>query len=143
MNKTNQFNLNGKRLTESDWLSLSKDPAAFVLTASYEDKYGPLGKIAVVTGKTTGRTIHVHTWVMSCRAFSRRIEHQCLKYLFEKFGADEIVFDYIATPRNGPIQDFFTALLEGPPGPTLSLRKTCFDSKAPALFHHIVEVANV
>ena len=143
INKTNQFNLNGKRLSESDWLSFLQDPAAFVLTASYEDKYGPLGKVAVIMGKTSGRKAYVSTWVMSCRAFSRRIEHQCLKYLFEKLDADEIVFDYNVTPRNGPIHDFFAGLLEGVPGPTLSVRETCFNAKAPALFHRIVEIANV
>lgn len=143
VNKTNQFNLNGKRFSESDWLSFLQDPAAFILTASYEDKYGPLGKIAVVVGKTAGRKLYVSTWVMSCRAFSRRIEHQCLKYLFEKLDADEIVFDYKVTPRNGPIQDFFAELLEGAPGPSLSVRKGSFDAKAPALFHRVVEVANV
>ena len=143
VNKTNQFNLNGKRFSESDWLSCLQDPAAFVLTASYEDKYGPLGKIAVVMGKTAGRKVYVSTWVMSCRAFSRRIEHRCLKYLFEKLDADEIVFDYKVTSRNGPIQDFFAELVEGAPGPSLSVRKTRFNAKAPALFHRIVEVANV
>ena len=143
VNKTNQFNLNGKRFGESDWLSCLQDPAAFVLTASYEDKYGPLGKIAVVMGQTAGRKAYVSTWVMSCRAFSRRIEHRCLKYLFEKLDVDEIVFDYKLTPRNGPIQDFFAELMEGAPEPSLSVQKTYFNVKAPALFHRIVEVANV
>jgi FkbH-like protein len=143
INKTNQFNLNGKRFSESDWITFLQDPAAFVLTASYEDKYGPLGKVAVVMGKIAGRKVDVSTWVMSCRAFSRRIEHQCLKYLFEKLDTDEIIFDYEATPRNGPIQDFFAELLEGAIGPTLSVRKACFNAKAPALFHRIVEVASV
>lgn len=143
INKTNQFNLNGKRFSESDWLSFLQDPAAFLLTASYEDKYGPLGKVAVVMGKIAGRKVYVDTWVMSCRAFSRRIEHQCLKYLFEKLDADEIVFDYEATSRNGPIQDFLAELLEGATGPTLSVRRACFSAKTPALYHRIVEVANV
>lgn len=143
INKTNQFNLNGKRLSESEWLSYLQDPAAFLLTATYEDKYGPLGKVAVVMGKMSGRKLFVNSWVMSCRAFSRRIEHQCLKYLFEKLDTDEIVFDYCATPRNGPLQDFFTELLGGPPVPALSVRKACFVSKTQPLFHHIVEVPNV
>ena len=94
-------------------------------------------------GKIVGRKVYVSAWVMSCRAFSRRIEHQCLKYLFEKLDADEIVFDYEATSRNGPIQDFFAELLEGVPGPTLSVRRDCFNANAPVLFHRIVEVANV
>jgi FkbH-like protein len=143
VNKTNQFNLNGKRFSESDWLEFLQDPTAFVLTASYEDKYGPLGKIAVVMGKTSGRKVYVSTWVMSCRAFSRRIEHHCLKYMFERFEAEEINFDYKVTPRNGPLQDFFAELLEDAPEPTVSVRKNYFDAKTPALFHRIVEIANV
>ena len=106
VNKTNQFNLNGRRFSESEWLSFFEGPSAFLLTASYEDKYGPLGKIAVVMGRIDGSRLHVSAWVMSCRAFSRRIEHQCLRYLFEKTGAEEAVLDYEATPRNGPMQDF-------------------------------------
>jgi FkbH-like protein len=143
INKTNQFNLNGKRFSESDWLNFLQDPAAFVLTGSYEDKYGPLGKVAVVMGKIAGRKVYVSSWVMSCRAFSRRIEHQCLKYLFEKLDVDEIVFDYEATPRNGPIRDFFAELLDGATAPSLSIRKASFNAKAPALFHRIVEAVNV
>ena len=143
INKTNQYNLNGKRLSETDWLIFLQDPTAFLLTASYEDKYGPLGKVAVVMGRREGgRKLYVNSWVMSCRAFSRRIEHQCLKFLFEKLDADEIAFDFEATPRNGPVQDFFAELLGGPPAPALCIRKACFDAKAPALFHHIMEVAN-
>ncbi len=143
INKTNQFNLNGKRLSESQWLSFLRDPAAFLFTVNYEDKYGPLGKIAVVLGRKHGRKLHVSAWVMSCRAFSRRIEHQCLKYLFEKLDVDEIVFDYEATLRNGPLQEFFAELLGTSPSPPLLLHKASFDAKVPALFHQILEVANV
>ena len=143
VNKTNQFNLNGKRYSESDWISFCQDPAAFLLTASYEDKYGPLGKIAVVMGKKFGRKIHVSTWVMSCRAFSRRIEHHCLKYLFEKLDAEEIVFEFKLTPRNGPIRDFFAELSGEANGLAPTVHKATFDAKVPALFHHIVEVVNV
>jgi FkbH-like protein len=143
INKTNQFNLNGRRWSHSDWLSSLQDSNAFLLTAAYEDRYGPLGKIAVVMGKHEGSKLRVASWVMSCRAFSRRIEHQCLKYLFEKMGVEEIVFDYVATPRNGPIQNFFAELLQGPPPENLSLEKAAFSVKAPPLFHRVNEVGNV
>ena len=59
INKTNQFNLNGRRFSESEWLSFIQDPAAFLLTASYEDKYGPLGKIAVSWGESDGHKLYV------------------------------------------------------------------------------------
>jgi FkbH-like protein len=143
VNKTNQFNLNGKRLSESDWLSLPEDRSGFMLTASYKDKYGPLGKIAVILGKTSGRKILVTTWVMSCRAFSRRIEHQCLKYLFEKLDVDKIIFDYKMTPRNGPIWDFFSEFLQATPGPPPSITRSSFFGRSPVLFHNIEELTNV
>ena len=143
INKTNQFNLNGKHFSDSQWRSFFQDPTVFLLTAEYEDKYGPLGKIAVVMGKTDGPTVHINAWVMSCRAFSRRIEHQCLRYLFKKLNADEILFDFQATPRNGPMQNFLSELGGRAPVAGLPVRKARFDAKAPALFHRIVEVRNV
>ncbi|HYZ75240.1 MAG TPA: HAD-IIIC family phosphatase, partial [Chthoniobacterales bacterium] len=143
INKTNQFNLNGRRLSESEWLSFLRSPRAFLVTASYEDKYGPLGKIAVVLGRRVGPTLHVDSWVMSCRAFSRRIEHHCLSYLFEKTGATEIRFDYVSTPRNAPLQSFLAELLDEPPTPNCSLHKAGFDAKVPALVHRVVESAHV
>jgi FkbH-like protein len=143
VNKTNQFNLNGKRLSESEWLNFFSDPAAFLLAVSYEDKYGPLGKIAVLMGKSNDRKIRVHTWVMSCRAFSRRVEHQCLRYLFEDLGADTIVFDYQPTSRNGPLQEFFAALMEGPPAEQVCLSHELFSKNAPPLFHRITKAVHV
>jgi FkbH-like protein len=143
INKTNQFNLNGKRFNESEWRNFFSDPAAFVLTVSYKDKFGPLGKIAVIMGKSRGDRLCVTSWVMSCRAFSRRIEHQCLKYLFETRGAEEIGFDYQATDRNGPLQEFFAELLGGPAVAGVCLSREQFAARVPALFHRVKGTVNV
>jgi FkbH-like protein len=143
VNKTNQFNLNGRRFTESEWRNFFSDPAAFHFTASYKDKFGPLGKIAVIMGKSHGRRLRVSSWVMSCRAFSRRIEHQCLKHLFETFGAEEIAFDYESTPRNGPLKEFFTDLMGETPVPEMTLSKDQFVAVVPPLFHRIEGTVHV
>jgi predicted enzyme involved in methoxymalonyl-ACP biosynthesis len=76
---------------------------------------------------------------MSCRAFSRRIEHQSLKYLFDRFDLDEIVFDYTPTPRNGPTTDFLSAITGVPPEGTISLTREQFEQTAPPLFHTVEE----
>ena len=94
-------------------------------------------------GKNSGHVLSVTQWVMSCRAFSRRIEHQCLKYLFEKFEADEIQFDYTATPRNGPLQEFFRDLLGRAPAAGLRLSKEEFLKNTPQLFHNVGGAINV
>ena len=142
INKTNQFNLNGKRWSEAAWADYLRDPATFLMTGSYQDKFGPLGKIAVLLGSAEGKTLRVDSWVMSCRAFSRRIEHQFLKHLFEKFDAEEICFDYQATPRNGPLQEFFAEFLGAPLTAGLRLSRTVFWDKSPSLFHRVEDEAN-
>src|SRR4029079_2415855 len=85
VNKTNQFNLNGRRFTDSEWRKYLSDPEARVFVANYRDKYGQLGKIAVLGARAGCEELLVDVWVMSCRAFSRRIEHQCLRQLFDTF----------------------------------------------------------
>jgi len=107
INKTNQFNLNGLRLAEGEWLACLRAAGSIALTASYEDKFGPLGKIAALLGEQQGRRIHVTSWVMSCRAFSRRIEYHTLESLFRVSGAEELFFDFRPTERNQPFQQFF------------------------------------
>jgi FkbH-like protein len=106
INKTNQFNLNGKKYTEASWRSYLKTPHAFLLVASYRDKFGSLGKIAALAGRREGRELFIEVWVMSCRAFSRRIEHKCLEELFARFDVDEILLDFAPSPRNGPFRSF-------------------------------------
>ncbi len=140
VNKTNQFNLNGKRFSESEWTKFLADPTSFLVTVTYQDKYGPLGKIAVLLGKVHEKKLHVAAWVMSCRAFSRRIEHHSLKRLFDKFDADEAVFDFQPTERNGPTQDFFMELVGDPPQPGLKISRASFQEKAPPLFHRVEEM---
>jgi len=137
VNKTNQFNLNGKRFVDSEWRAYFNDPNAFLLTATYEDKFGALGKIAVLMGTRSGRSIHVHTWVMSCRAFSRRIEHQVLRYLFEECEADQITFDFQTTSRNAPFHDFISRLVGGELSTPVMLSKADFLAVSPPLFHRI------
>jgi FkbH-like protein len=124
VNKTNQFNLNGIRKPDAAWQRLLKNPASFLMLVSYEDKYGPLGKIAVVAGSLIGRTLLVDTWVMSCRAFFRQIEQCCLEELFSRFDIDEIELDFAVTGKNMPFQVFLKERLGEPPFPGCVLRRS-------------------
>ncbi|HVY94205.1 MAG TPA: HAD-IIIC family phosphatase [Bryobacteraceae bacterium] len=138
VNKTNQFNLNGARYTESDWQSVVNRPGGFLANVSYEDRFGPLGKIAVVGGHREGDNCIVDIWVMSCRAFSRQIEFQTVKKLLEKTGARGIRFGYKATERNGPVKDFLTHFFNGAAASgELYLRADDFNRLCPPLFHQV------
>lgn len=107
INKTNQFNLNGRRWTEAEWRGRMDAPDAFTLVVSYEDKFGPLGKIAALSGKVCNSTVSLDAWVISCRAFSRLIEDHTLDYIFSSLGASEVILDYLPTDRNRPVCEFF------------------------------------
>jgi FkbH-like protein len=137
INKTNQFNLNGRRFTEVSWRNYLEDPNAFLLIASYRDKYGPLGKIAVIAGRHEQQKLFIETWVMSCRAFSRRIEHRCLEELFQKYGVNEIAFDFVETPRNRPIQSFLEEICSAPKSSGPSVSRHDFFEKRPACYHRV------
>ncbi len=139
VNKTNQFNLNGIRYSEADWRRRLARPGAFVAAVSYADKFGPLGKIMVVEGERHGERLSVAVWVMSCRAFARRIEYQCLRTLFERFQATQIRFEFASTPRNGPLQEFFKAILGEAPESDFSLTREQFDAACPRLYHDVKE----
>ena len=140
VNKTNQFNLNGTRYTQPDWQKLLSAPGALLVAVSYEDKFGPLGTIAAVAGRADGKRLMVDTWVMSCRAFARRIEHQTLKMLFRTTGASEIEFRFTTTAKNGPLRDFLASLLGEPPQSDFRLTRSQFEAKCPALYHEIREM---
>jgi FkbH-like protein len=137
VNKTNQFNLNGRRYTEADWRKLASAPGALLAAVSYEDKFGTLGTIAVGAGQVSGGTLTLESWVMSCRAFARRIEHQTLKLLFEASAAERIVFDFIRTAKNGPLREFFASLLGEEPQPGFTLTRSAFEAKCPALYQQV------
>ena len=145
VNKTNQFNLNGRRFQEAEWRSWLSRPEAVTITISYEDKYGPLGKIAVVAGSLSksegaGKSLRIETWVMSCRAFSRLIEYQCLVQLFSKLGVDTIAFDYVPTARNTPMRDFLQRICG--PGAECRVSLADFMKRCPALSHGVEELPN-
>jgi FkbH-like protein len=142
INKTNQFNLNGRRVTEAAFTAALNGGESRLLTASYEDRYGPLGIVAALVVRPGPGALMIETWVMSCRAFSRRVEHHCLQYLFEAFGVEEITAAYRPTDRNAPLGQFFSSLLGKLPVGPVSLTREDFGQRAPARVHRVSEAGS-
>lgn len=145
VNKTNQFNLDGRRWTDSEWSALLARPGAFVAVVSYRDRFGPLGRIGVLAGQRQAGRLTVSTWVLSCRAFSRRIEHRCLEYLFDTLGAGTIELPFQRTGRNGPAADFMATLTGGlpPEGQTCRIDRAQFAAVCPPLYHRLEVLSHV
>jgi FkbH-like protein len=148
VNKTNQFNLNGRRFQEAEWKKWISAPSTVALAVNYRDKYGPLGEIAVIAGELQngdahgGRTLHVRAWVMSCRAFSRLIEYECIRWLFDKLNVDEMEFDFLPTARNAPMRDFLQQFRNTPAEERCHLLRDRFLQNCPKSSHILEELSN-
>jgi FkbH-like protein len=144
INKTNQFNFNGRRFGEAEWKTYIRDPDTRVLVADYREKYGPLGKIAVVAGRLEAGRFAVDVWVMSCRAFSRRIEFHSLLELFERFQVEEVQVAFQPTARNGPARDFLVSVMPQPPAAgNVCITRAEFEAKCPLLYmNRAMELVN-
>jgi predicted enzyme involved in methoxymalonyl-ACP biosynthesis len=111
---------------------------------AYADRYGALGTISVVAGRSSesgaAKGFDVEHWVLSCRAFSRRIEDHTLAFLFEHLACDRLRLSYRATARNKPLQEFITRLGAAPsPDRTIELRRSDVESVVRDLPHrHVV-----
>jgi FkbH-like protein len=110
INKTNQFNANGRRIDAADWKRHLRDTDRFAVAINYTDKFGPLGTISVVAGRVEDSQIVLTSWVLSCRAFARRIEHATLVALSDRFRLSDFKLDFAPTEKNAPFQAFLTSL---------------------------------
>lgn len=139
LNKTNQFNMNGVRSTEGEWKKLCSRENGFVLVCEYQDRFGPLGKIAVMAGHVDGDRVVLTHWVMSCRAFGRRIEHCMLKYIFEEYEVGEMVLEYSSTERNKPFRTFASEAGAVAAEEGMVVTRAVLFERCPALYHEVRE----
>ncbi len=110
INKTNQFNLNGERLTTEEWLQWSERPETFCYSASLQDRYGAFGTICVLTGRRDGTVIRLRQFVLSCRAFGRGVEVLVLGILLRDPQWQTLVGPFMGTGRNEPAERFLHRL---------------------------------
>ena len=135
MNTLKKFNLNGRRWEESALRAFLKEQEAVLCVASYEDRFGALGKIGVAAGRAEDGVVKLDSWVLSCRAFSRRVEFAMLEALFRHTGAGKMVLDWQSTARNGPTRETLAVLFnEVPEAGELSLTAEDFAARGPRVY---------
>jgi FkbH-like protein len=101
INKTNQFNLNGRRVTEAE-VAAVLDAGGRLFGASLSDRAGSHGEILSCLVAPDGQ---VTSFVMSCRVFQRRVENAFVLWLSRQAGPP-LRFAYTATERNEPFRMF-------------------------------------
>jgi FkbH-like protein len=111
INKTNQFNLNGRRMDEAQVATILAQ-GGHMFTAILGDRTGSHGEILACLVGCNGR---VHALVMSCRVFQRRVEYAFLVWLLARWQGQPLSLDFAFTERNEPIRNFLAdpAFAEG------------------------------
>jgi FkbH-like protein len=113
LNKTNQFNLTGRRYTESEIQELMTRKDVLTLQLRLIDVYGNSGLIALVIGGQTNGVLSLDTWLMSCRVLGRNVEHatfEVLTHQARSMGCMRLLGEYRPTASNAMVQSHYQKL---------------------------------
>ena len=112
-NKSNQFNLTTKRMTQAEVEQMAQDPRYITLYGKLKDKFGDNGVVSLVIGKKNGDTLELILWLMSCRVLKRDMEQAMLDTLVwqsRESGIRKLHGYYYKTAKNAMVKDFYGAM---------------------------------
>lgn len=106
--RANQFNCTTRRRTESELLHFL-DAGGKALAVSVSDRFGDSGLVGVMMYQETTTALLVDTFLLSCRALGKGVEHQMLAQLgrlavAHRVGEVDVLFR--TSPKNRPALDF-------------------------------------
>lgn len=105
MQRTNQFNFSGLKLTTSQLRTQS----GFSVRVS--DKYGDYGLVGAVAYSASQHDFIIDAFMLSCRALGRGVEHQIAQHIAEKaIGRNKVKFRFNRTARNTPAWQFLSEI---------------------------------
>lgn len=111
LNKTNQFNLSTRRLTEGELQEWVAAPNRKFWIVRVTDRFGDSGLTGLVSIEISGSKASIIDFVLSCRVMGRKIEeilvYKVVSYA-QSLNLEEVCAQYIPTPKNRPTLDFWT-----------------------------------
>ncbi|MEV7541028.1 HAD-IIIC family phosphatase [Streptomyces sp. NPDC089915] len=109
--RTNQFNLTGGGLAESEVAALADRPGRLLLAARSADRFGDNGLVGAVLGTIGDGVLRLDNMWLSCRVLGRGVEQACLALLLEHArhdrGLSAVTGRYTPTARNGRVRDLY------------------------------------
>ena len=103
--RTNQMNATLRRRTAAETGALDAE----CCTVRVRDRFGDYGLTGVMIFGSSGDTLLVDTFLLSCRALGRGVEHRMLARLGEialERGLTHVEIPFVAGPRNKPAEMF-------------------------------------
>jgi len=124
INKTNQFNLTTRRLSESQVRGLINSPGCYTQYMRLRDRFGDNGLTGVLIALEEEDGLRIDNWLMSCRVLGRQVEEVMLGALIRyasAHGVRYVIGEYVPTAKNEQVRDLFDRLgferiVEGPDG---------------------------
>jgi FkbH-like protein len=113
--RTNQMNATLVRRTEAEIQSLKAE----LLAVEVSDRFGSYGLSGAIVFRCAGDTLVVDTFLLSCRALGRGVEHRMLARLGRialDRGLGWVEVPFIEGPRNRPASLFLESLAAPGPG---------------------------
>jgi amino acid adenylation domain-containing protein/FkbH-like protein len=107
--RTNQFNLSGRRRDDAEVAELAARDDHAVLAVEVEDRFGAYGLTGVVIARREQDQLVVDSFLLSCRVLGRRVERAILAALGRiaaRWGCTRILAPCVPTERNEPIRQF-------------------------------------
>jgi FkbH-like protein len=111
--RTNQFNLTTIRRSESEVRNLCRPGGAECLVVRVRDRFGDYGLVGLMIFNATAGKLSVDTFLLSCRAMGRGVEHRMLAKLGEiasERDCDSITVSYRQTSKNSPALMFLDSV---------------------------------
>lgn len=112
LNKTNQLNLQTRRLSEKGFADWAAEGKRVVLTFRVSDSFGEAGLTGLLSVETQGSVAQIRDFVMSCRVMGRGVENVMFAVAVahaRATGAETLSATYIRTERNNPTLEILHA----------------------------------
>jgi FkbH-like protein len=131
-NKTNQFNLRTRRYSEAEIEALLDRPDSLTLQIRLVDRFADHGIVSLIVAHPDGETtLHIETWLMSCRVLGRGVEDAVANLIFReaaRLGARTVAGEYVRTGRNAMVETLYPRLgfmeHDSAPGTTRWIKRT-------------------
>jgi FkbH-like protein len=111
--RTNQFNFTTIRRSEAEIQGLCQSGKIECLAVEVSDRFGDYGLVGVILFEADFEAIKIDTFLLSCRAMGRGVEHRMLARLGEiakERGLSHVEVKYIRTKKNQPALDFLDGI---------------------------------
>ncbi len=107
--RTNQFNFTTIRRTEQEIRAIAAAPGYQCVTVDVSDRFGKYGIVGLLIWRESNSSLVVDTFLLSCRALGRGVEHRMLAFLAARAAEnrlDSLAVTITPTAKNQPARQF-------------------------------------